>query len=191
MGRKTVKLRRILPGAMMLLLAMTLLAAITTPARAAQSGLPCEVESAPGDGLRSAGFGLTRPELDSLYGAGAATQTGWYYEFTGFSLTLQNCDLIIDIDPNGEFADPEAARELVQRLLPEDAVWVGAWAFGAIQTFPQDADEWISAELAARYRFMGEPRTGAILVLYNYTGDFYQAGAIDHIEIRSAEIPQE
>ena len=26
---------------------------------------------------------------------------------------------------------------------------------------------------------------------YNYTGDFYQAGAIDHIEIRSAEIPQE
>ena len=43
--------------------------------------------------------GLTRPELDALYGPGEAMQSGWYYDFGGFGLILADCDLILDIDP--------------------------------------------------------------------------------------------
>jgi hypothetical protein len=164
-------------------------AAGALPMDAAQAGLPCDVETPPADRLASAAFGLTRPELDALYGPGIAAQTGWIYEFDGFDLTLADCDLILAIDPAGEFAAPDAAQELVRTLLPEDAVLAGEWAFGTLQSAPQDADEWLSAALAARYRLLGEPRSGAILALYTYDGDAYNPGNVVRVELRSAEIP--
>ena len=178
--------RRALPVVIALLL-LTLV----PPAAAAQGALPCQIEAPPGDELASAAFGLTRQELDRLYGAGAATQTGYYYQFDGFGLTLVDCDLILDIDQAGEFADPEAATALVRTLLPEDAMLAGSWQFGTLQSSPQDADEWLSAGLAARYRLLGEPRTGAILALYTYTGNAYDPGSIARIELRSALLPEE
>src|SRR5215207_1497016 len=99
------------------------------PLTAAQRGLPCDVETAPDDGLASAALGLTRLELDRLYGPGNAAQSGWVYEFDGFDLMLADCDLILDIDPDGQFADPESAADLVRTLLPEDAVLAGSWQF--------------------------------------------------------------
>jgi hypothetical protein len=184
-----VVIRRVLSGFLVVLL-LGAGALANAPDSAAQSGLPCGVDAPPDDGFASAAFGLTRQELDNLYGPGEAIQTGWYYDFDEFALTLANCDLILDIDPNGQFADPEGATELVRTLLPEDAVLAGAWEFGTIQTAPQDADEWLSATLAARYRILGEPRTGAILVLYTYAGNAMSPGSISHIELRAATIPE-
>jgi hypothetical protein len=159
------------------------------PVSAAQQQLPCEIDRAPNDGFASAGFGLVRQELDALYGAGEATQTGYYYAFEGFDLTLSDCDLILTVTPGSEFEDAETVTALVETLLPEDAVLAGSWQFGVLDSPPQDAEEWISAELAARYRLLGEPRTGAILVLYSYEGTAFQPGAITRVEMRSAMIP--
>ena len=168
-----------------------LLLSLMPPVVAAQGARPCQVEAPPGDGLASAAFGLTRQELDQLYGAGAATQTGYYYQFDGFGLTLVDCDLILDIDPASQFADAEAATDLVRTLLPEDAVLAGSWQFGTLQSAPQDADEWVSGDLAARYRLLGEARTGTILALYTYAGNAYDPGAVARVELRSAAIPEE
>jgi hypothetical protein len=184
-------IRRVLPGTILLFLvlpAMLLLAG--TPVHAAQGVLPCDVETAPADDLASAALGLTRQELDSLYGPGNAVQTGWLYEFGEFDLTLANCDLILSIDPDGRFADPDAASGLVPTLLPEDAVLAGIWQFGTLQSAPQDAEEWVSADLAARYRLLGEPLTGSVLVLYTYDGDAYNPGSIVRIELHPAAIPE-
>jgi hypothetical protein len=180
---------RMLPGAVLLVL-MTMLLLAGTPVHASQGGLPCYVETVPEDDLASAALGLTRQELDRLYGPGNAVQTGWLYEFDEFDLTLANCDLILSIDPDGQFADPDAASGLVRTLLPEDAVLAGTWQFGTLQSAPQDADEWVSADLAARYRLLGEPLTGSVLVLYTYDGDAYTPGSVVRIELRPAAIPE-
>ena len=183
--------RRMLPGTIiLLLLVMGAHIDAGTPVAAAQSGVPCDSETVPKDHLASAALGLTRHELDNLYGPGNAVQTGWLYEFDEFDLTLANCDLILTIDADGQFADPDAASGLVRTLLPEDAVLAGTWQFGTLQSAPQDADEWVSAELAARYRLLGEPRTGSVLVLYSYDGDSYNPGSIVRIELRPAQIPE-
>jgi hypothetical protein len=158
-------------------------------ALAAQGSGSCDVASPPDDGFKSAAFGLTRQELDTLYGPGNATQTGWIYEFNGFDLTLAGCDLILTIDADGRFADAQAAHDLVRTLLPEDAVLAGTWQFGTVQTAPQDGEEWISGALAARFRLLGEPFTGSILALYTYSGDAYNAGPVALVELRAAEIP--
>ena len=182
--------RRVLPGFVALSLLLAMATSMVAPVGAAQGTSPCETETAPSDALKSAAFGLTRPELDKLYGPGNATQTGWLYEFDGFDLTLDRCDLILHLEPNGKFADIDAARDLVRTLLPEDAVLAGTWPFGTLQTAPQDGEEWISAELAARYRLIGEPRTGSIFALYTYAGNAYTPGNVDHVELRSADIPE-
>jgi hypothetical protein len=184
-----VAVHPILSGAFILLLCVIAIPA-GTPVDAAQGELPCDVETVPEGDLASAAMGLTRQELDSLYGPGNAVQTGWLYEFDEFDLTLANCDLILSIDPDGQFADPDAASGLVRTLLPEDAVLAGTWQFGTLQSAPQDADEWVSAELAARYRLLGESLTGSVLVLYTYDGDAYNPGSIVRIELRPAAIPE-
>src|SRR5215208_4200855 len=178
-----------LSGAVILLLFLIVIPT-GKPVDAAQGALPCDVETAPEDDLASAAMGLTRQELDDLYGPGNAVQTGWLYEFGEFDLTLANCDLILSIDQDGQFADPDAASGLVQTLIPEDAVLAGTWQFGTLQSVPQDADEWVSADLAARYRLLGEPMTGSVLVLYTYDGDAYNAGSIVRVEMRPAVIPE-
>jgi hypothetical protein len=186
-----VVVHRILLGAAILLLVVTVIVLPAgTPVLAAQGALPCDVETVPQDQLASAALGLTRQELDSLYGPGNAVQTGWLYEFGEFDLTLANCDLILSIDPDGQFADPDAASGLVRTLIPEDAVLAGTWQFGTLQSAPQDADEWVSADLAARYRLLGEPLTGSVLVLYTYDGDAYNPGSVVRIELRPAAMPE-
>jgi hypothetical protein len=171
-------------------IALTLMTNVgLAPAVAAQQGLPCTVDRAPNDEFASAGFGLVRQELDALYGAGEATQTGYYYAFDGFDLILTDCDLVLTITPGSAFEDAETVTALVETLLPEDAVLAGSWQFGVLDSQPQDGEEWISAELAARYRLLGAPRTGAILVLYTYEGNAFQPGAITRVEMRSAAIP--
>jgi hypothetical protein len=186
-----VAVHRILLGAAILLLVVTVIVLPAgTPVLTAQGALPCDVETVPTDELASAALGLTRQELDSLYGPGNAVQTGWLYEFGEFDLTLANCDLILSIDPDGQFADPDAASGLVRTLIPEDAVLAGTWQFGTLQSAPQDADEWVSADLAARYRLLGEPLTGSVLVLYTYDGDAYNPGSVVRIELRPAAIPE-
>jgi len=159
------------------------------PSGGAQSGQPCGVDAAPVDVFSSAAFGLTRQELDADYGPGIATQTGWLYQFDGFDLLLAECDLVLTIDEGSAFSDPESARTLMRTLLPEDAVAAGRWQFGTLQSAPQDAEEWVSAGLAARYRLLGEPRTGSILALYTYDGNAYQPGSVIRVELRSATIP--
>lgn len=172
------------------LLALVLVGSVGISATAsAQSGLPCGVDQAPNDGFESAGFGLVRQELDALYGAGEATQTGYYYAFEGFSMTLVDCDLILDVDPGSEFEDAETVTALVETLLPGDAVLAGTWQFGTLDSPPQDAEEWLSGSLAARYRLFGEPRTGSILVLYTYGGNAMQPGPVTRVEMRSGMIP--
>jgi hypothetical protein len=186
-----VALHRVLSSAVVLLLFVNVIVIPAgTPVLAAQGALPCDTETVPADDLASAALGLTRQELDSLYGPGNAVQTGWLYEFGEFDLTLANCDLILSIDPDGKFADPDAASGLVQTLIPEDAVLAGTWQFGTLQSAPQDADEWVSADLAARYRLLGEPLTGSVLVLYTYDGDAYNPGSVVRIEMRPAAIPE-
>lgn len=145
---------RALPGVITLVLALMVLIIVAAPAVSAQDGAPCAVETVPDDDLASAAVGLTRQEMDALYSPGNSVQTGWLYEFAGFDLTLSNRDLILAIDPGGEFADFEAARDL-----------------------------------AARYRLLGEPRTGSVLVLYTYDGNAYDPGSVIRVEIHPAVIP--
>ncbi len=173
----------------LLVLVLTASVGVASPG-VAQSGLPCGVDQVPNDGFESAGFGLVRQELDALYGVGEATQTGWYYAFEGFTLTLSDCDLILEIDQGSEFEDAETVTALVETLLPGDAVLAGTWQFGTLQSVPQDAEEWLSASLAARYRLLGSPRTGSILVLYSYEGNVMQPGAVRRVEMRSGMIPE-
>ena len=79
----------------------------------------------------------------------------------------------------------------MRTLLPEDAVQAGTWGFGTLQSAPKDADERVSGQLAARYRLLGEPRTGAVLVLYTYDGDACNPGSVIRIGIRPAVIPSQ
>ena len=171
------------------LVALALLPFCVALPGAAQGGLPCAIDEALDDDFASAAFGLTRQELDANYGPGNAVQSGWLYQFDGFTLTLVDCDLVLAVDAGSSFGDPEEARTLVRTLLPEDAVLAGRWQFGPLQSAPQDAEEWLSAELAARYRLFGEPRTGSILALYTYDGNAYQPGSVIRVELRSATIP--
>ena len=136
-------------------------------------------------------MGLTRGEIDALYGAGNATQTGWLWEFQGFDLIQTNCDLIVNIDAGSSFADPAQAASLVRTLLPEDAQPAGTWQFGILQSSPQDAELWISTELDNRLETLNEPYIGQVLALYTYDGNAYDAGNVIRVELRVAPLPVE
>ena len=70
-------LYRVLSSAVVLLLFVNVIVIPAgTPVLAAQGALPCDTETVPADELASAALGLTRQELDSLYGPGNAVQTG-------------------------------------------------------------------------------------------------------------------
>lgn len=176
-----------------LLLAALFAAALSLPALplAAQGEYACQGTALVDDGLRSAAMGLTRGEIDALYGAGNATQTGWLWEFQGFDLTQTNCDLIVSIDPASSFADHAQAASLVRTLLPEDAESAGSWQFGTLQSPPQDAELWISTQLDNRLETLNEPYLGQILALYTYDGDAYNPGNVIRVELRVAPLPAE
>ncbi|MBL8129200.1 MAG: hypothetical protein JNM64_16310 [Chloroflexia bacterium] len=174
-----------------LLLAALFAVALTPPAlpAAAQGEYTCQGTALVDDGLSSAAMGLTRGEIDALYGAGNATQTGWLWEFQGFDLVQTNCDLIVSIDPASSFADPAQAASLVRTLLPEDAESAGSWQFGTLQSPPQDAELWISTQLDNRLETLNEPYLGQVLALYTYDGDAYNPGHVIRVELRVAPLP--
>ena len=174
-----------------LLLAALFAVALTPPAlpAAAQGEYTCQGTALVDDGLSSAAMGLTRGEIDALYGAGNATQTGWLWEFQGFDLIQTNCDLIVSIDPASSFADPAQAASLVRTLLPEDAESAGSWQFGTLQSPPQDAELWISTQLDNRLETLNEPYLGQVLALYTYDCDAYNPGHVIRVELRVAPLP--
>jgi hypothetical protein len=120
----------------------------------------------PDEPLDSTALGLTQGELDVLYGPGLAAAEFWIYDRDGYSLALANCNLEVNIDPDGPYTDPEAAGRLARSLLPQDAVFVGETRVGSIFSEVTEIEEWISLELAIRYRELGQTRTGSILVVY-------------------------
>jgi hypothetical protein len=176
-----------------LLLASLFAVALSLPAlpSVAQGEYACQGTAIVDDGLSSAAMGLTRGEIDELYGAGIATQTGWLWEFQGFDLIQANCDLIVSIDPASSFADPAQAASLVRTLLPEDAENAGSWQFGTLQSPPQDAELWISTELDNRLETLNEPYLSQVLALYTYDGDAYNPGNVIRVELRVAPLPAE
>lgn len=176
-----------------LLLASVAAAVLLLPAlpATAQGDYTCQGTAIVDDGLSSAAMGLTRGEIDALYGEGIATQTGWLWEFQGFDLIQTNCDLIVSIDPDSSFANPVQAASLVRTLLPEDAERAGTWQFGTLQSAPQDAELWISTELDKRLETLGEPYLGQVLALYTYDGDSYNPGNVIRVELRVTPLPAE
>jgi hypothetical protein len=118
------------------------------------------------ESLDSTALGLSHEELDALYGPGLAAGEFWMYERDGYMLALANCNLEVTIDPDGPYTDPEAASRLARTLLPQDAVFVGKTRVGSIFSEVTEIEEWISPELAIRYRELGQTRTGSILVVY-------------------------
>ncbi len=176
-----------------LLLALLFASSISLPALplAAQGDYTCNGTALVDDGLSSAAMGMTRGEIETLYGAGIATQTGWLWEFGDFDLLQTNCDLIVSIDPGSSFADPAQAASLVRTLLPEDAERAGTWQFGTLQSPPQDAELWISTELDNRFEILDEPYLGQVLALYTYDGDAYNPGNVIRVELRVAPLPED
>ncbi len=120
----------------------------------------------PDEPLDSIALGLTHEELDALYGPGLAAGDFWMYDRDGYRLALANCNLEVNIDPDGPYTDPEAAGRLARTLLPQDAVFVGITRVGSIFSEVTVIEEWISPDLAIRYRELGQTRTGSILVVY-------------------------
>ncbi len=147
----------------------------------------------PADVLESSGVGLMKPELVTLYGPGMEVQDGTHYSREGYELVAENCDLVVLIDEDGPYGEAEAAHGLVRTLLPDDAILVGFWALGnrgASGPMPQEAEEWVSGSLASRYRLLGEARSGSVLAVYDYSGNGFDLGAVERIELRSAQLPR-
>jgi hypothetical protein len=176
-----------------LLLASLFALALSLPVLplAAQGEYTCQGTALVDDELSSAAMGLTRGEIEALYGTGIATQTGWLWEFQDFDLLQTNCDLIVSIDPDSSFSDPTQAASLVRSLLPEDAERAGAWQFGTLQSSPQDAELWISTGLDNRLETLNEPYLGQILALYTYDGNAYNAGNVIRVELRASPLSAE
>ena len=119
----------------------------------------------PDEPLDSIALGLTHEELGALYGPGLAAVEFMMYEREGYRLAFADCNLEVTIDPDGPYTDPEAAGRLAQSLLPQDAVFVGETRVGSIFSEVTEIEEWISPDLAIRYRELGQTRTGSILVV--------------------------
>lgn len=155
-------------GRLAIVLAFIACGLVSRPAAATeQETASCNADFlSPDDPLDSIALGLTHEEFDALYGPGLAAAEFWMYERDGYRLALANCNLDVTIDPDGPYTDPEAAGRLAQSLLPQDAVFVGATRVGSIFSEVTEIEEWISPDLAIRYRALGQTRTGSILVVY-------------------------
>lgn len=142
----------------------------SAPTRAAQLVQShCDADYAtPTQPLASAGLGLTQAEMDERYGAGLAAQEYRIYEQDGYDIRLNCSDLEVNIEQESPYADPDAAAQLAQSLLPDDAVREGGWHFGSIMNTVTEIELWHSDDLAERYDELENPRTGAILVVYTY-----------------------
>jgi hypothetical protein len=155
-------------GSLAIVLVVMASALVSRPAAATEPAAAwCTADFlSPDEPLNSIGLGLTHEELDALYGPGLAAGEFWVYDRDGHSLALANCNLEVKIDPDGPYTDPEAAGRLARTLLPEDAVFVGVTRVGSIFSEVTEIEEWMSPELAIRYRALGQSRTGSILVVY-------------------------
>ena len=177
--------RSVLPR---ILLAIALLAFLSFPPPIAAQPVdrPCAEESAPADGFRSAGIGLTIEELTALYGEPEIGQGPFNFAFEGFRLHKSGCDLILSFPPDtSHLAVDETA--LVAALLPEDAELVGTFALGSIIYRYEENTLWRSPSLAARFSALGEDRGELILVTYTYEP---LRPAIEQIDLVTVALPE-
>lgn len=123
----------------------------------------------PDEPLDSIALGLTHEEMDALYGPGLAAGEFWIYERDGYRLGLANCNLEVWVDADGPYTDREAAGRLARTLMPQDAVFVGITRVGSFTSGVTEIEEWISSDLAIRYRELGQTRMGTILAVYTLT----------------------
>lgn len=127
---------------------------------------PCSEQVAPTDDFQSRGIGLTAPKLAALYGPGERRDGVTVYDFHGFDLIEDGCDLVLELSlrpPGGEQLHVFA---LAESLLPNDAEYVGALTLGVMTGSDQDASLWQSPSLAVRFARLGEHRGDEILILY-------------------------
>jgi hypothetical protein len=155
---------------------------------AAQSEQQCADEVAPQDGFESQGLGLTRQELEDLYGAPEIGQGAIYFALPEVDVHKDGCDLILvfPLDGTGVGAGQEFA--LAQGLLPADAEFVGSFARGSTIRFEQASELWHSESLRERFAQMGEDRGGEILILFTYESSGFEPGPIERIELRTLEL---
>jgi hypothetical protein len=115
----------------------------------------CAETTAPDDGFRSRGIGLTRPELTALYGAADVGQGSLIYDFNGLDLHQVGCDLIVTF-PSGDTGDEQRHEfAIAESLLPDDAELVGTFALGTpIRSYAGNS-LWRSPSLAARFAALG------------------------------------
>lgn len=155
-------------GSLAIVLVVIAAGLVRAPAAATEPATAwCDADFlSPDEPLDSMALGLTHEEMDALYGPGLAAQEFWIYDRDGYRLALSNCNLEVGIDPDGPYTDREAAGRLARSLLPQDAVFVGITRVGSMMSEVTEIEEWISPDLAIRYRELGQTRTGSILVVY-------------------------
>jgi hypothetical protein len=151
---------------------------------------PCAEETAPQDGFRSQGVGLTTSELEELYGTPEIGQGSLVFDFQGVDLHQTGCDLILAFPPDWVGGEQRHEFALAESLLPADAEYAGSFARGTTIRSEEPASLWTSASLADRFAALGEPRGGKILVLYTYDSSGFEPGPIQHVELRTLELPE-
>jgi hypothetical protein len=163
---------------------------VFTPSAIAQpADHPCAEEVAPDDGFQSQGIGLTRQELEALYGEAEIGQGSIFFDFHGADLHKDGCDLILAF-PAGWTGDEQRHEfALAESLLPADAEYLGSFARGTTIRSEEPASLWRSASLAERFAAMGEPRGGDVLIVYTYASSGFEPGPIERVELRTLELP--
>jgi hypothetical protein len=170
---------------------MLLLLTVPPTAAAQPANQPCAVEAAPEDEFQSQGLGLTTEELETLYGEREIGQGSIFFDYNGFDLHKDGCDVILAFPLDG-IADGQGTDEFVlaESLLPADAEYAGSFARGSTIRSQQAATLWRSASLAERFAEMGEYRGGEILILYTYEQVGLEPGPIQRVELRTLELPE-
>jgi len=179
---------RLGPRWLLLLTLPIIVGLMTIPATAQSTDRPCAAANAPADGFQSRGIGLTGSELEAMYGPGEARQGAIIYDWNGVELHQDGCDLILDFPP--EVAERQMHEfALAESLLPADAVYAGSFARGTGAKPEAAMSLWRSASLAKRFAQMGEHRGGEVLIVYTYQAQGSQPGQIQHIALRTLELP--
>ena len=148
----------------------------------------CVAEEAPADDFQSPAIGLTARELETLYGEREIGQGSIFFAYQGIDLHKDGCDLILAF-PHDWSGGPMDEFALAESLLPADAEYLGDFARGSTIRYEQPASLWWSDSLAARFEALGAARGGAILILYTYEPQGFEAGPIQRVELRTLELP--
>jgi hypothetical protein len=183
--------KRALCSSSLLLLAAVLAQAFTNaPASAQPSNNPCIEIAAPDDSFQSGGIGLTRPELETLYGPEEVGQGSFVYAYHGLNLHKDGCDLILDFPAGWTAHQGVDEVALAEALLPADAEHAGSFARGTSIRNEPVVGLWRSKSLAERFALMDEQRGGDILIVYVYDLPGFEVGPIQRVELRTLKLPE-